>query len=268
MSSRIGSLSRRGSIAATEAPAVPLPPSTETIHEPEAAPAPAPAPVHAAAKEVKETKEERDPATVPLPMSNHDVAEIEVPGLVSYSDEEDSDLEEQEDVAAILFRARPKSLVLFSSRSKHTGIAADTPLKRTNSLPMAAGTRRKLRQRAMAADVSDQGAKEEEAEPSKSKDAAAESITGSGDAAQMQAAPPAGGVAESLAGSETKKESQDGPVTKIVAGASAIGTAALAGVAALVQGTAPQTTVSPEGGEEEEIMHNLEGIARGVLDYA
>lgn len=253
MSSRIGSLSRRSSIAATEAPAVPRPPSTETIHEPEQVPAPAP--VNETAKETKETREERDPATVPLPMSHHDVAEIEVPGLVSYSDEEDSDLEEEEDVAAILFRARPKSLVLFSSRTKHTVIAADTPIKRTNSLPMAAGTRRKLRQRAMAADVSDQGAKEQEEEPSKSKDAAAESITGSGDAAQMQAAPPAGGNADSLAGSETKEESQDGPVTKIVAGASAIGTAALAGVAALAQGIAPQTAATPEaeeGGEEEE----------------
>lgn len=250
--SRIGSHSRHGSIVATDTPAM-VPPSTETIHEPEEAVVPAPVPVPTPAHEAaKETKEERNPATVPLPMSNHDVAEIEVPGLVSYSDEEDSDLEEEEDVAAVLFRARPKSLVLFSSRNKHTGTAADAPVKRTNSLPSTAGTRRKLRQRAMAADVSAQGAKEQGAEPSKSKDAAAKSITGSGDAAKTQAVPPAGESAESLAGSETKEESQDGPVAKIVAEASAIGTAALAGVAALAQGTTPQTTVTPEGEEAEE----------------
>ncbi|KAK2000170.1 hypothetical protein LX36DRAFT_442463 [Colletotrichum falcatum] len=79
-------------------------------------------------------------SAVPLPIGDRDIDEIEVPGLVSYSDEEDSDGEEEEPP-----RQRPKSLMIFTSQPSdgiptptmsqpHTPIAP-SGRKRSNSLP-------------------------------------------------------------------------------------------------------------------------------------
>lgn len=86
------------------------------------------------------------PSAIPLPMSNNDVAEIEVPGLVSYSDGESSDEEENDDVV-IGRRQRPKSSILFFQQSKleppaPTISEPQTPVRprrgRANSLPTPA----------------------------------------------------------------------------------------------------------------------------------
>lgn len=74
------------------------------------------------------------PSAIPLPMGSNDVAEIEVPGLVSYSDDEDSD---EEDDEVLRGRPRPKSSILVFQHSK---IEMPTP---TVSEPRApAGPRR------------------------------------------------------------------------------------------------------------------------------
>lgn len=83
-------------------------------------------------------------AAVPLPMSDRDIDEIEVPGLVHYSDDES----EQEEPDELDLGARPKSMMIFSFNNK-----ADVPSspamspptspmqwtrKRANSLPISA----------------------------------------------------------------------------------------------------------------------------------
>lgn len=82
-------------------------------------------------------------ASVPLPMSDRDIDEIEVPGLVHYSDDEWEEEEEEElDVGT-----RPKSMMIFSFMDK-TGLPSPTmsppttptqlTRKRANSLPTPA----------------------------------------------------------------------------------------------------------------------------------
>lgn len=94
----------------------------------------------------KATAEEDDvqPAAVPLPMSERDIDEIEVPGLVHYSDEETEEDEPQE----LDTVTRPKSMMVFPFAAKagpptptsepHTPTRATR--KRANSLPTPAAS--------------------------------------------------------------------------------------------------------------------------------
>ncbi|KAJ5230890.1 hypothetical protein N7489_011598 [Penicillium chrysogenum] len=92
-----------------------------------------------------------DPATVPLPMSDYDVQEIEVPGYIG-----DLDGEVQTMQAVIAHKVRPRSLMVFSSPSlvpKSPGSVNSSPVSasaiepgksfrhvRTRSLPNEAAT--------------------------------------------------------------------------------------------------------------------------------
>ncbi|KAH8671446.1 hypothetical protein BX600DRAFT_548421 [Xylariales sp. PMI_506] len=85
-----------------------------------------------------EPKAETEPHSVPLPLGDNDVEEIEVPGLASYSDNEDSDEEEES------LPVRPKSFGLFQgvpfvleepSPSSELEPVTATVRKRSNSAP-------------------------------------------------------------------------------------------------------------------------------------
>ncbi|KAK1654697.1 hypothetical protein BDP81DRAFT_389745 [Colletotrichum phormii] len=91
--------------------------------------------------EINEVEEYLKASAIPLPIGDRDVDEIEVPGLASYSDDEESDHEGAEEPAA----QRPKSLMIFTSQPSndlptpttsqpHTPTAPSTR-KRSNSLP-------------------------------------------------------------------------------------------------------------------------------------
>ncbi|KAK1543038.1 hypothetical protein CPAR01_03671 [Colletotrichum paranaense] len=91
--------------------------------------------------EIDDVEEYVKASAIPLPMRDRDVDEIEVPGLASYSDDEESDHEGEDEPAA----QRPKSLMIFTSQPSndlptptmsqpHTPIAPSTR-KRSNSLP-------------------------------------------------------------------------------------------------------------------------------------
>lgn len=98
-----------------------------------------PLPEEAAAEE-----DDVQPAAVPLPMSERDIDEIEVPGLVHYSDEETEE-DEPEELDTV---ARPKSMMIFPLATKaepptptsepHTPTRATR--KRANSLPTPAAS--------------------------------------------------------------------------------------------------------------------------------
>ncbi|KAK3686070.1 hypothetical protein B0T22DRAFT_382588 [Podospora appendiculata] len=86
-----------------------------------------------------------DPVAVPLPLGAKDVEEIEVPGLVSYSDDESDEGEAEEESKP----ARPKSLMVLSTTrvygpSTPTLSQPQIPVwsirKRSNSLPTPAAT--------------------------------------------------------------------------------------------------------------------------------
>jgi hypothetical protein len=78
---------------------------------------------------------------IPLPMGDYDIDEIEVPGLVMYSDEEDEDEEEEDDLPL-----RPKSMLVPTTIFSLKGLPTPTrpnpqsPVlqtrKRANSLPL------------------------------------------------------------------------------------------------------------------------------------
>ncbi|KAL0942227.1 uncharacterized protein CTRU02_200113 [Colletotrichum truncatum] len=90
--------------------------------------------------EVDRVEEYIKASAIALPISDRDIDEIEVPGLASYSDEEDSDSEEPEPATQ-----RPKSLMIFTSQPSNdlptpTMSQPHTPTgpssrKRANSLP-------------------------------------------------------------------------------------------------------------------------------------
>lgn len=91
----------------------------------------------------QEMDENERAAAIPLPMTERDVDEIEVPGLVHYSDDESEEEEPEELDLAV----RPKSLILFPFGNKaevqsHLTSQPHTPIvaarRRANSLPARA----------------------------------------------------------------------------------------------------------------------------------
>ncbi|KAK8073590.1 hypothetical protein PG994_004489 [Apiospora phragmitis] len=204
-------------------------------------------------KPSEEPAKEARPSAVPLPMSNNDIAEIEVPGLVSYSDEEDSDLEDDE---LLQQRPRPKSWMVFSAPRKHNPQtpAASRPTspvqktrKRANSVPTGLASPVTFSRPA--------GTRGEVVEPNSNRDG--EPSAKVGDAS----IPTSGHEAVEKAPEHAKARNVDeadpqaalaSPISKMVTGAAAVGSAALAGVAAMAHGTALQTMVTPMEEEEDD----------------
>lgn len=112
--------------------------------------APDEAAVEESANEVEEANQEEldgdeRAAAVPLPMSARDIDEIEVPGLVHYSDDES----EQDEPDELTLGSRPKSMMVFSFTNKVDAPSQimsppTTPTqptrKRANSLPTPAAS--------------------------------------------------------------------------------------------------------------------------------
>ncbi|KAJ4405690.1 hypothetical protein N0V82_010271 [Gnomoniopsis sp. IMI 355080] len=116
-------------------------------------------------------------AAVPLPMSDRDIDEIEVPGLVHYSDDES----EHEEPDELDLGTRPKSMMVFTFSNKTdnprpTMSPPTTPTqltrKRANSLPTPTASPYNKREKLLAAEdaaesaqPSNEGALENVAEP-------------------------------------------------------------------------------------------------------
>ncbi|KAK7973048.1 hypothetical protein PG988_007182 [Apiospora saccharicola] len=188
------------------------------------------------------------PSAVPLPMSNNDVAEIEVPGLVSYSDEEDSDLEDDEPMKQ---RPRPKSWMVFSTLRKHDlpTPAASQPTshtlrsrKRANSVPTLLASPIILPTPAPAQNRATEPDGDQDGKPSTEAGAVEK------EPEQSQARNAVEAITNAIPTS---------PISKMVTGAAAVGSAALAGVAAMAHGTAPQTVVTPMVEEEDDELDDF-----------
>lgn len=142
---------RLGSLTAPEEGAFPA--VEESVNEPEE-------------PNREELDDDERAAAVPLPMSDRDIDEIEVPGLVHYSDDES----EQEEAEALDLGTRPKSMMLFSFINKGVPSPTMSPpttptqltRKRANSLPTPAASPYTQREKTS---TEDEGTAEEATQP-------------------------------------------------------------------------------------------------------
>ncbi|KAK9782636.1 hypothetical protein AB5N19_09215 [Seiridium cardinale] len=209
----------------------------------------------------EQTESEPNPSDIALPINDNDIAEIEVPGLVSYSDDEDSDADIEDDT--LHQPPRPKSLMILSLPREelptprlsqpHTPIQAMR--RRASSLPTPAVLPYSSPAASRQGEQAVQQGKEEEAivddMPADTVDtAAAPSLLMVDRVVNEDGVSPLDTEgSDYLDGKAT--EVTTSPISMIVSGAAAFGAAAAAGVAAMAQGTAPQTIPTPM--EDEEI---------------
>lgn len=121
-------------------------------------------------------------AAVPLPMSERDIDEIEVPGLVHYSDDESEEDEPEE----LDLSKRPKSMMILSLTTKDEFPEPDTSephtptriaRKRANSLPTPTAASPEQRKKAAAA-VNDTAEASKTADQASANDSRPEPVNG------------------------------------------------------------------------------------------
>ncbi|TVY21637.1 hypothetical protein LARI1_G000710 [Lachnellula arida] len=167
-------------------------------------------------------------AAVPLPLSSDDIREIEIPGLALQTDEEGEESVSDEEIQ----RPRPKSFITFS----HGGVGPLTPTsphdvtalspntrKRSHSLPTPAPSPYSKRQKPLVETESD----DTTAQGSNVDDPTRED------------------------GEKGQSESK-GVMAGVVAGVTAVGAAAVAGITAIANGGAPQTEVDSKSEVDPE----------------
>lgn len=210
-------------------------------------------------REAGESNVKQRPSEIPLPIGSNDVAEIEVPGLVAYSDDEESDSDSDDD--AVSRAPRPKSLMFFSSfadkalpvqGSSELHAPIQTARRRSSSLPPPAA----LPYRSPNAVKAE---KEYRQDAEGTTDAAVSGLTVERQVNEDGVSPLDTAGGDYVDGKSAAVEPS--PVSAILSTAAAIGAAAVAGVAAMAQGSAPQTVQTPveeeeidDFGEEPEIM--------------
>lgn len=184
-------------------------------------------------------------ASIPLPLTSNDVREIEIPGLVYQSDDE----EEPEQVAVQL-PVRPRSLVFFSpdqdlssssnSRTMVPRFLSPVSRRRSNSLPTPALLPYiSPRKEELSVD-------EIETKPTK----------GEGETQYPT-------NSDDLSG----KEEHRGLVAGVVAGAVAFGVAAVAGITAAANGEAPQTSLTQNQDIVEEFTEEPEILTSSRISF-
>lgn len=183
-------------------------------------------------------------AQIPLPSTENDIREIEIPGLAYQSDdeeEEDSDAEELSKTST-----RPRSMMIFDSNksylptpSPNTPIFSPPSRKRSHSLPPLAASAYKVpsaKRSKLSPDDAEGEEKKEEVvsdQPEQDNVSLPQEVDQSKDKA------------------EPVPTEEKGLIAGVVAGVAAIGAATVAGVVAAAHGGAPQTSVL--AGEETDI---------------
>jgi hypothetical protein len=177
-------------------------------------------------------------ATIPLPITDDDVREIEIPGLAKQSDDEEE--EESRADEELLVKLRPKSMIIFDhpapeSPAEHSQTAnflSPKPKNRRNSLPPPSRAPYSSPSSSTEVPAGEDGGEVEgslEKEPVPTEEANAEPET----------------VNEEKATSDDHK----GVVVGVMAGAAALSAAVVAGVVAAANGEAPHTAL--ESSKEE-----------------
>ncbi len=223
-----------------------------------------------------ETPLDEHAASIPVPIHDNDVREIEIPGVAYQSDDEDDEQSENENSR----RPRPKSLFIprelkepltpLSSHPVFPGFHSPASRKRSNSLPSPATStsrspwkRSKASQNGVATpeDMADRQNQEQD-EPSH----------------DQQSDEPIGDPTEEHEKATTVKPSQKnnrGTIAGVIASAAAIGAVAVAGITAVAKGGAPETVQTPEEDsdmeegfiEEPQIMTSSRVSIHGPPDH-
>jgi hypothetical protein len=164
-------------------------------------------------------------AGIPLPISADDIREIEIPGLVQHSDdEEDDEVSDDEE----LQRPRPKSFIVFG----HDGPSPLTPDSLDGSVMLTPKTRKRSHSVPTPA-PSPYSSKRQKASVEQEDDDPTASGSNVDDPAQVE------GIDENH--SEPK-----GLVAGVISGVAAAGAAAVAGITVIAKGEAPQTEIDPK----------------------
>jgi hypothetical protein len=186
-----------------------------------------------------------DPAiTTPLPMTEDDIREIEIPGLVANREDEDDSDQEWELVST----PRPKSMFVFPSTTSDAPASKDSPTatpiflsenlrKRSNTVPSAPHSIPSKRYRVSMGDSSSIDPETQVSTP----EATITAQDGEETTSSTQE--------ESAEAKSDKYEHSAGVLTGVVAGA-----AAVAGIVASAKGGAPQTS-AVEGAETDEDLN-------------
>lgn len=194
-------------------------------------------------------------STVPLPIYDNDIREIEIPGLAAMSDDED---ESSEDV--VPERPRPKSLMLprnviresaTPQPSKSQTLISQIGRKRSNSLPSPiASMSFSYPNRVKAAEI---------AAPTEETEVPGSEVLLDETSDHKDAAEPTEDATEHVEGlgiqseSSTEPDAQNhgGVLAGMLAGAAAAGAVAVAGITAVAKGKAPETLPTP--GEDSDL---------------
>ncbi|KAL1845548.1 hypothetical protein VTK73DRAFT_492 [Phialemonium thermophilum] len=216
----------------------------------------------AAANEQQQPKEEPPPteeylraATIPLPIGPRDVDEIEVPGLVSFSDDED-DTNDSEWVSPA---ARPQSWALMP--------VSASPLsarRRSNSLPAPRAQPYGSWARRREAEAGEEDANGDQEvgrdlvdEPEHLGDGEVDKSGASSEAATTSPTSPTNLRSSKGSPMEPSNERRPSRVSAILSSAAALGNAAVVGVTAIAQGSAMQTDPEPSSDEEGDDVEDF-----------
>lgn len=175
-------------------------------------------------------REEERAAGIPLPIRDGDIREIEVPGLAPRYDDEE---EEEETKETDEVKRRPQSMMLFHSNptpnhsEPHTPMASPKTRQRSFSLPSPPQPTYKFPTPALTED----GASVEAIDPEEPREAQSDTVVKS---------------------NEPEAESHKGLVAGLMAGATAVGGAAVAGLKIITsgEGSRPRTADQDEFDDE------------------
>lgn len=187
-------------------------------------------------------------AGIPLPLSENDVREIEVPGLVNQSDDEGDDV--SEDGSFIQQPTRARSMLVSYLPIPSPDIPIFTPIsrKRSHSMPAPALSPYTSPSAKRSKLSSDEAVDDANAEP-----------TAAGSEHPNEIAPKEFDENYETE-QEVKPKESKGMVAGVVAGAMALSAAAVAGVVAVANGDTPHTSLDRKGsiGTEEDFTEEPE----------
>jgi hypothetical protein len=200
-----------------------------------------------------ETPLDEHAASIPLPIHDDDVREIEIPGVAYQSDDEESEESEDEDLG----RPRPKSLFIprdlkepltpLSSQPASPGFLSPNSRKRSNSLPSPATSVSLSPSKKSKAARNDVATAEEIEEH---QDQKSEELS-----ADQKSQEPINNPTEEhekATAAKTGQESYKGTIAGVIASAAAMGAVAVAGITAVAKGEAPETVETPEEDSDME----------------
>lgn len=200
-------------------------------------------------------------ATIPLPIYDDDVREIEIPGVAYQSDDEDDEQSEDEDVE----RPRPKSLFIprclnepltpLSSQPASPALLSASTRKRSNSLPSpatSASLSPAKKSKASHIDVTTAEKLASQQDPRLEESSQEQQIQNpTNDETGHEVSPEQDKAVKAQSGSESRK----GTLAGVIASAAAVGSVTVAGIAAVATGGAPEALETPD---EESDMEDEE----------